>query len=75
MKKQEIDKEYYYDLQLILKLSPKKWNIIPYINRPIPDVCIFHFEWLFFEVELQKWTDHSFSGDENIEKLDNLLKS
>lgn len=61
MSEQKDDKEYYYDLVLVFKLSPKEWNIIPRINSlDWSNISLFRFELLFFSIDLQRWEDLSF---------------
>jgi len=62
MSKQEFDPNPFYELDLTFKLSPKKWNVIPNINRYMMPICLFRFEWLFICVELQKWEDINFGA-------------
>lgn len=61
MSEEKSDIEYYYDVVLVIKLSPNKWNIIPRINaRDWSNISLFRFEWLFFSIDLQRWEDLSF---------------
>ncbi len=74
IKDKVIDKDYFYDLVLRIKLTPSKWYVLPFIYKGSSfedDVSLFRFEWLFFSIELQRWENLVWDG-EDFTETDNL---